>query len=165
MSDSQTAQNVIVALRQIMRAVDMHSKKLERDYHLTGPQLIVLNEIIRSDQIPIGCLAKTVHLSNATITGIVDRLEKRGLVKRIRSTNDRRQVLIRTTEKGRDTLKDAPPPLQEQFMNRFEGLPSEEQNAILHSLEQTAAMMNAEDLDVGPILSGQPLPENNKKSL
>jgi len=163
MSDSQVARNVLVALRQIMRAVDIHSKKLERDYRLTGPQLIVLHEIIKNDKMPIGCLAKTANLSNATITGIVDRLEKKGLVKRIRGSNDRRQILIQATETGTDTLKNAPPSLQKQFMKRFDRLPSEEQKAILRALEHTATMMNAEDLDVGPILSGQPLTEDSKK--
>jgi DNA-binding MarR family transcriptional regulator len=146
-----------------MRAVDIHSKKLERNYRLTGPQLIVLNEIIKNNQMPIGRLAKTVNLSNATITGIVDRLEKRGLLKRIRSADDRRQVLIQATETGQSTFRSAPPPLQEQFITRFGGLPLKEQNAILHALERTAAMMNAEDLDVGPILSGQPLTDRSEK--
>lgn len=164
MSENQISSEVLIALRQIMRAVDIHSKKLEQSHHLTGPQQTVLNEIARCIDIPIGTLAKAVSLSNATVTGIVDRLEKRGLVTRGRSLNDRRQVLIQATESGLSTLKSAPPSLQQQFTDRFEKLDGAEQQTILRSLERTASMLNAEELEVGPILSGQPLPENDTNS-
>jgi len=148
---------VLIALRQIMRAVDLHSKKLEKDYKLTGPQLIVLSQTVKQDDIPIGKLAERVSLSNATITGIVDRLEKRGLVQRIRGTNDRRQVLITATSEGIRVMKAAPSPLQEQFLNRFKKLSANEQKTILRALEEVATMMKAEHLDVAPVLFGQSL--------
>lgn len=160
MSDIDLTSNVLIALRRIMRAVDLHSKKTEKEYKLTSPQLILLNQIVKRDEIPIGILAKNVSLSNATITGIVDRLESRGLVKRIRSSNDRRQVLIKTTDQGIEILKSAPSLLQEQFIKRFEELKSTEQEAILAALEKVATMMQAEHLEVAPVLSGQSLQDN-----
>ena len=160
MDNNGLTSSVLIALRQIMRAVDLHSKKLEKQHNLTSPQLILLNHIVQTDGIPIGTLARNVSLSNATITGIVDRLEKRGLVERIRSSEDRRQVLIKTTSEGSDTLKNAPSPLQEDFVNKFNFLDTDEQRGILEALEKVAAMMKAERLEVAPVLSGQPLPEN-----
>jgi DNA-binding MarR family transcriptional regulator len=161
MSGDDMSLSVLVALRKIMRAVNLHSKKIEKTYQLTTPQLIVLTEIINQSDSPIGVLAKHVRLSNATITGIVDRLEKRGLIERVRSLGDRRQVLIKATNKGIETLKNAPSPLQEQFLNRFNKLDASEQKSILESLEKIATMMKAEHLDVAPMLSEQSLSDNN----
>lgn len=163
MQDNELNLKVLVALRRIMRAVDLHSKKLEREYRLTGPQLIILHEIIKTESITIGGLAKAVNLSNATITGIIDRLEKRGLVVRIRSSDDRRQVLIKTTAAGTKTLKSAPSPLQEEFVNRFNNLNSNDQESVLAALERVAEMMNAEHLEVAPMLSAQSLPEGGRE--
>ena len=165
MVDNDLSSNVLIALRQIMRAVELHSKKLEKNYNLTGPQLILLNQIVKHDGIPMSTLAINMSLSSATITGIVDRLEKRGLVERTRGSSDRRQILIKATEIGIETLNSAPSPLQEQFVKRFEELGADGQKTILNALEQVATMMKAEHLEVAPVLSAQPLQDdglNNK---
>ncbi|MBD3168018.1 MAG: MarR family transcriptional regulator [candidate division Zixibacteria bacterium] len=157
MPENETTSKVLRVLRQIMRAVDLHSKKLEKEYNLTGPQLIVLHEIVRNQEIPIGILAQKVSLSNATLTGIIDRLENRGLVNRVRNIEDRRKVLIKSTKTGEKTLKNAPSPLQEEFRRQFEKLRIFKQKEILASLEMVASMMSAESLDVAPMLTGQSL--------
>ena len=162
MQDNELSSKVLIALRRIMRAVDLHSKKLEKDYKLTGPQLLILTEIVKTDAITIGELATSVSLSNATITGIIDRLEKHGLARRIRGLNDRRQIFIEVTESCREILASAPPPLQEQFIERFEKLALGERKKILDSLEKVAAMMNVRHLEVAPMLSGQSLKDSDR---
>jgi DNA-binding MarR family transcriptional regulator len=148
-----------------MRAVSLNSKKLEKNYNLTGPQLILLNEIAKSGEVAIGALAMTVNLSNPTTSGIVDRLEKRALVVRTRGSDDRRKVFVGITETGRKTLGSAPPPLQAQFIGQFGQLKPEEQRNILSALEKVALMINAEHLEVAPVLSGQSLDESEKNSI
>lgn len=71
---------VIVALRRITRAIDLHSKGLVNEVGLTAPQLATLLAVQRLHPINVSALAKSVHLSQATMTGILNRLEKRGLV-------------------------------------------------------------------------------------
>lgn len=160
--DSEISSKVLIALRRIMRAVDLYSKNLEKNYGLTSPQLIVLREINGSNGAPIGALAKMANLSNATLTGIVDRLEKRNLVERTRSSNDRRQVFVKVTSSGKDILKNAPPLLQDRFIKEFRNLNHGEQQLILKSLEKVASMMDAEQIDVAPMLSGQSLTEESE---
>jgi len=160
--DSEISSKVLIALRRIMRAVDLYSKNLEKNYGLTSPQLIVLREINGSNGAPIGALAKMANLSNATLTGIVDRLEKRNLVERTRSLNDRRQVFVKVTSSGKDILKNAPPLLQDRFIKEFRNLNHGEQQLILKSLEKVASMMDAEQIDVAPMLSGQSLTEESE---
>jgi DNA-binding MarR family transcriptional regulator len=160
--DNEINNQILIALRRIMRAVDLHSKNLERNFNLTGPQLILLREIDKIGDAPIGVLAQHINLSNATLTGIVDRLEKRQLVERVRSTNDRRQVIVRVTGRGKAILSESPPLLQDRFIEELGKLDKERQTAILESLEQVAAMMQAGHLDAAPMLSVQPIADANK---
>ena len=53
----------------------------------------------------IGALAERLVLRHHTVVGLVDRLERRGLVRRGRAAGDRRQVRIVLTRRGRDTLR------------------------------------------------------------
>ncbi|NVK43560.1 MAG: MarR family transcriptional regulator [Oceanospirillaceae bacterium] len=143
---------VLVALRRIMRAVDMHSRRLASEYGLTGPQAQVLKTVIESGGLTAGALARRVSLSQATITDILKRLEQRGLVVRERCSDDRRRVNVRATTDAEEILSTAPPLLQDTFVARFEQLERWEQLMLLSSLQRIAAMMDAESLDAAPIL-------------
>jgi DNA-binding MarR family transcriptional regulator len=142
--------DVLVTLRQIIRAIDMHSKQLVKRYGLTAPQLMVLKEIMADQDINIGRVAKKVSLSQATVTNIIDRLENRGLVTRERSVQDKRRVIVRVTEQTREILKNDPSVLQEEFVSKFKELEDWEQNLILSSIQRIAKMMNAENLEISP---------------
>lgn len=159
MTDDTTQQpspfsdQVLVALRKIIRATDLHSRKLLRQFGLTGPQLVSLREIAARGELSGSSLAKAISVSLPTATGIVARLESRGLVLRRRSSSDRRQMLVSITEAGKHVLETAPPPLQETFTDQLEALPDWEQTQILSVLQRVVAMMEAEELDASPILT------------
>lgn len=144
---------VLVTIRRIMRAIDLHSRFLVQRHGLTGPQLILLQEIATCREIQMGELAKRANLSPPTVTSIIDRLERRGLISRRRSENDKRRVLISATRDGLEILLNSPPPLQESFIAEFESLQEWEQTLILSSLQRVAAMMHATNLDAAPLLS------------
>ncbi|MCG6942993.1 MAG: MarR family transcriptional regulator [Thiohalocapsa sp.] len=144
---------VLVALRRVIRAVDLHSRALVRSHGLTAPQALVLKEIVAAGELPVGAVAQRVSLSHATITDILNRLERRGLVARTRSDTDRRRVLVRATPDAKQTLKRAPPLLQESFASRFAGLADWEQTMLLASLQRIAALMDAERIDAAPVLA------------
>ena len=144
---------VIVALRRITRAIDLHSRDLMQQVGLTAPQLAALQAIGRLQPITIGALAKSIHLSQATLTGILTRLEFQTLVSRVRSVSDRRAVVVELTEEGRAVLDDAPSLLQDQFRRELLRLQEWEQTQMLATLQRIAAMMDAEELDAAPVLA------------
>ncbi|MBI9083993.1 MAG: MarR family transcriptional regulator [Desulfobacterales bacterium] len=152
-------QLVLVSLRKIIQSIDLHSRFLVKQYGLTGPQLVVLQEIAKAGEAPIGKIAKACSLSQATVTGVLERLEKRRLVARQRSDMDRRQVLVKTTEAGDRLLKDAPPPMQEHFVEHFNQLQDWEQAMILSALQRLVAMMDAGRLQAAPFLTTGPIDE------
>lgn len=143
---------IIQALRRIMRAVDIHSRKLSLDYNITGPQLITLMSVAEKGPLTLAAIARDIHLSASTLVGIVDRLEEKGFVKRERSAKDRRQVNISVTEEGRRFVSRAPSPLQETLIEAFNELAVDEQATIAHSLQRIVELMEARELDAAPIL-------------
>lgn len=151
------SQAVLVALRRIMRAIDLHSHRLMHQLGVTAPQLVVLQELSRSGSVPAGSLAKQVSLSAATITGIITRLARRGLVERRADSQDRRRVLVGITARGEELLATAPLPIQESFIREFESLPDWEKSNILSSLQRVVAMMEATELEAAPILTTGPI--------
>ncbi len=154
---------VLVALRRIMRAIDLHSRQLVQRLGVTGPQLIVLQELSRSGAVPVGSLARAVSLSHATVTGIVTRLERGGLVERRADEEDRRRVLVDLTPKGETLLATAPLPIQQSFITAFERLEEWERSLILSSLQRVGGMMEASGLDAAPILATGPIDRGTSK--
>ncbi len=144
------SEQVLNTLRQIIRAIDIHSKYLSKNYGLTGPQLVAIREIALSPYITIGELARRVSLSQATVTTIVDRLEAKELVVRYRSEVDKRRVILQVTEKGQELLAAHPTFLQEEFVHKFEALEEWEKTLILSSIQRLAHMMRAADLERHP---------------
>src|SRR5689334_3765109 len=96
---------IVTALRRIIRAIDLHSRDLLQNFGLTAPQLMTLQELSRLGPVPVGVLSAAVHVSQATMTGILDRLEQRTLVLRTRDGVDRRSVTITMTPEGAKLLK------------------------------------------------------------
>lgn len=147
-----THNDLLIAIRQITRAIDMSSKRLVKSAGLTAPQFLVLQTLSTGYPKKPSDIAKEVYLSQATVTSIVDRLSKAELVRREKSETDRRVINIYLTAEGGNRLKNAPPLLQENFTKQFEGLDRWEQTLLLSSLQRLAAMMNAEEIDAAPIL-------------
>lgn len=143
---------IVAALRRIMRAVDLHSRRLLDDHGLTAPQLAVLRELERAGPSSPAALASAVHLARGTLTGILARLERRGLAAREPSPVDRRSVVISLTDLGRGVLERAPSLLQERFRSELERLEDWEQMLLLSTLQRIASMMDASHLDAAPHL-------------
>ncbi|WP_417488523.1 MarR family winged helix-turn-helix transcriptional regulator [Maricaulis sp.] len=144
--------DVLIAVRRIVRAVDLHSKKLMKASGLTSSQRIVLQTLVQKGSVTPGVIAREVSLSQPTVTVILDRLEQRGLISRQRSQTDRRSVHIEINDAGRQCLADAPPALQSGFLRSFGGLADWEQQMLIASLQRLAELMSAEDVDAAPIL-------------
>ena len=145
-------EKVLIALRRIIRATDLYSRKLSKEAGLTAPQLLILHALQCRGELTMGEIADEVTLSQGTITTILDRLEKRGLLHRERGSSDKRRVYAHISTRGRELLAQAPAPLQQEFMHRFQQLDEREQSGILGALEKVAAMMNAGDIDASPVL-------------
>ncbi|MBL0715823.1 MAG: MarR family transcriptional regulator [Desulfosarcina sp.] len=158
MMAQQRCKEMLVSLRKITRAISLHSRDLSKRYGLTGPQLVILNEISSHESLSVTQLARSISLSQATVTDILNRLAKKGFVERTRDDKDRRRVIIRITPKCRDFLSQAPPPLQETFVERYANLPEWEQLMILSALKRIVDLISAGKIDAAPFLATEALP-------
>lgn len=148
-------QELLIALRKVIRAIDLHSKHLNKTSGLTSPQLLIMLEIDKAPGINSSQVAKNVNLSAATVTNILDRLENKSLVSRVRDTQDKRKVGLFLTDAGKALLLNAPQALQEHFINKFSSLAQWEQSQLLSSMERLSEMMNADEIDAAPLLELQ----------
>ena len=144
---------IVAAIRQIIRAVDLHSRRLVDGHGLTGPQLAVLQNVGRLGPISPKALSEAVHLSQATVTGILQRLERRGLTRREPSPRDRRSVLICIEPAGRDVLQASPSLLQDEFRKSLANLEEWERLQILATLQRVATLMGVRDFNASPYLA------------
>ena len=163
-SVSDYEEDILRSLRRITRAIDLHSRKLANTFGLTGPQLICLRALNEVEVCSPKVLANTVYLSPATITGIMDRLVMRQLVRRERSTSDRRQVVLTLTKAGRALVEQAPSPLQARFVSRLENLDDEERQRLRASLDRIVELMDGDDLEAAAVLSTSPSAQSSEEA-
>jgi DNA-binding MarR family transcriptional regulator len=77
------------------------SKRMEKNLGVTGPQRLVIRIAGRFPGISAGDLARLLHVHPSTLTGILDRLERSGLIRRRSDPRDGRRSLLGLTDKGR----------------------------------------------------------------
>ncbi len=157
MNPSDLCDEVLISLRRIVRAIELESRQLVRSHGLTGPQILILKTLKQSSETTVGQLAEQVSLSKPTVTDILNRLEKYGMVQRLRSEQDKRRVQVTITELAREKLADSPPLLQESFAGEFQLLKKWEQLQLISSLHKIAEMMDAREIDSSPMLTSGPI--------
>jgi len=146
--ETDFAGSILLSLRRIIRSIDQHNKQLGRQYELTVPQLVCLRQLLADGEMAPSQLAKAIYLSQATVTGIIDRLEAKGLISRERSTQDRRRITVRLTDRGTRLANEMPWPLQERFSKSLADLAQEEIEQIDTILKRLVAMMEAPALPI-----------------
>ena len=147
-------ENILRSIRRIIRATDLYSRRLASEHHLTTPQLLCLRLLAQEGPLTPGALAKEMYLSQATITGVLDRLEKRDMVQRRRDQSDRRKVSIHLTLQGQEAVRRAPRPLHERFASRLEALNPAELDEIDRVLSKVVEMMEVGEVAAAPVIAG-----------
>jgi DNA-binding MarR family transcriptional regulator len=150
--------SIVDNLRRVFQVVHGHSKKAERETGLTGPQLWAIKVIADSAPIRVSDLAARMYLHPATTVGILDRLEKKGLIVRVRSQQDRRSVEISLTESGSEVVAKAPEVAQGLLVSGLERLSSRSLKMVDSGLAQMVKILGAQEIPPQLILS----PEVNR---
>ena len=149
---------IVDNLRRVFQVVNEQSKKAEHATGLTGPQLWAIKTIAQESPIMVSEIARRMYLHPATVVGILDRLEKQGLVVRIRSIEDRRVVKVELTAQGQALVKKAPKVAQGLLVEGLEKLNAKKLINIAQGLDQMVGILGAQNIPPQLILS----PEVNK---
>jgi MarR family transcriptional regulator, organic hydroperoxide resistance regulator len=134
----------VQCLRRIVKAIEDYSHEVSSSFGITGPQLWALKTISQSSSLTLGNLSKQMYLHPSTISGVIDRLEGRGLVQRVRDTNDRRVVTVELTPAGQELVKRAPNPVQGKMIYGLTKLKRDELRAIYDSVRKLTEIVEAE---------------------
>ncbi len=129
------------ALRRIVRALGVSSRTAEHTAGITGAQLLVLQRLAEAPAHSLNDLAERTFTHQSTVSVVVDRLVERRFVKRERSKDDARKILLSLTTTGRTALRKAPPPAQTQLIDALRRLPRRQLHAIADGLTATASTM------------------------
>ena len=144
----QKTQDIIFMIRKLMQGAELYTKALNKKYQVSAAQLNCLLALHAHGPLPPSQIAKHMMVKSSTVTGVVDRLERKGLVKRVRNSPDRRIINIQLTGAGSELAKHAPPPIQQKIIRGLKHLSGEEIDQIVLGLSQLTNMLDVQDLEV-----------------
>ncbi|OKH89943.1 MarR family winged helix-turn-helix transcriptional regulator [Thalassospira sp. TSL5-1] len=153
--------DALISIRRILRASDIHAKRLSKLAGLKTSQLLVLQSLDDAGEMTVGEIAAKVNLAQASTTSLVDKLQSMGLVKRARGHSDKRKVYVRLTDMAHDVLGKAPMALHDRFSEKFKNLEEWEQSFLVAALQRVSTMMDAGDIDVAPLLDHEAIVEKS----
>jgi len=147
---------LMISIRKIVRAVNLESKIIEKDFGLSIPQLLTLkflkNELEFKSTMKL--LKEHLSLNASTVTGIITRLETKGFVARLPNPNDKRSTPIVLTSRGNELVSKTDESLHERMYKKSLRVSEDEFNQIIVSLETLIELFDINDIDASPIISG-----------
>ena len=139
---------IIFSIRRLMQAGELYTKELNKIYNVSAAQLNCLLALHENGSLPPSQIAKHILVNSSTVTGIIDRLEHKGLVERLRNSPDRRVITVRLTKTGKMLAENAPPPIQQKIFDGLNKLSESEIEHIARTLSKLTDMLDVQDLEV-----------------
>ena len=136
----------IQSLRRIFKAVQDYSQEVSQEFGITGPQLWALKTIYAEESLSLSELSKKMYLHPSTVTGVVDRLERKGYVFRDRGQKDRRVVKVQLTPSGKQLVKKAPNPVQGKMIYGLRKMNQGELEKIHGAVEKLVEIAEAKNV-------------------
>ena len=94
---SDYTQQIIYSIRRLIQASELYTKELNKKYQVSAAQLNCILTLYEHGPLPPSKIANHMMVKSSTVTGVVDRLEKKGLAERMRNSPDRRVITIQLT--------------------------------------------------------------------
>ena len=139
---------IIFSIRRLMQAGELYTKELNKIYNVSSTQLNCLLILYENGPLSPSQIAKYILVNSSTVTGIIDRLEQKDLVQRLRNSPDRRVITIQLTDSGKILAEHAPPPIQQKIIDGLNRLSENEIDQIALILTKLTDMLDVKDLKV-----------------
>ncbi len=146
---------ILIKIRKIVRSVDIESKKIQKEYGVSIPQVLCLNFLHESPnyQATQGEIRNFLNLNSSTVSGIINRLEKKGLLARLPKSGDKRVVNISLTSAGDKLFGSIPSLLHEQLSDKLQNLEQSELDKVEESLETIIRLLDIEQIEASPLIT------------
>jgi DNA-binding MarR family transcriptional regulator len=160
MSDSDTAKlyaspaadhrptdalEVLRKFRLIFRSVKKHFRWVEQRCGVSGAQLWVMWEIHERPRCRVSDIARSLSIHQSTVSNMLDKLERRALISRRRSTSDQREVRLQLTARGRAVVAVAPGPARGVLVEALNTIPRQTLESLDASLDEVIGAMILRD--------------------
>ncbi len=133
-ASEDAASNVMDDIRRIVRALHTASSQSQRDLGVSAAQLFVLRQMAVKAGQSMGDIAQRTRTSQSSVSEVVARLVRRGLVARQAASDDRRRAVLTLTPAGREVLRSAPDTIQERLLDGLGRLPSDQRQLLAEML-------------------------------
>ncbi len=143
-------QRAIYLIRKLMQSGAFYTKELNKKFNISAPQVACLLALYENGPVSLSFIAKQIMVKSSTLTGIIDRMEQKGLVTRTRNSTDRRVITIELTDAGQALAANAPPPIQLKIVQGLKRIDEEEREQIVQSLKKLAEMIDAQEMGEEP---------------
>ncbi len=146
---------ILIKVRKIVRSINLESKKIQKEYGVSIPQVLCLNYLQKAEgfQATQGEIRKFLNLNSSTVSGIIDRLERKGYVARLPRSGDKRVVNITLTSGGEEHLSMIPSLLHEQLSEKLQHLDAEQLKKLQEGLDLLVTLLNLQEVEASPLLT------------
>jgi DNA-binding MarR family transcriptional regulator len=153
--------DILIKLRKIVRSVNLESKRVEKEQGVSIPQLLCLQFLAEQEDYRTNAakLKTFLNLNASTISGILRRLEKKGLVAKLPKTTDKRVTLISLTASGMELIQTAPITFQQKLSKKLQALPPEKLQTIIDGIDILTSIMEVDEVDASPIITSEEFPK------
>ncbi|MBD3254942.1 MAG: MarR family transcriptional regulator [Candidatus Lokiarchaeota archaeon] len=127
--------DLIRKLEKQLNQIDRISFRIHGVEDITPPQMFILRQLWMEDGLQLKELAERGNCSRATMTGVVDSLEKKGYILRTPNLEDRRSYLIKLTSKGKES-KEYKLPIDKERKDYFRAFSTEDLNTLYQLLKK-----------------------------
>jgi len=145
---SDHTKQIIFSIRRLIQASELYTKELNRKYQISAAQLNCILTLYEYGPLPPSKIADHMMVKSSTVTGVVDRLEIKGIAERMRNSPDRRVITIQLTEAGKKLAQNAPPPIQQKIIDGLKKTDTAKKKQIVSSLNLLTDMLDVQDLEV-----------------
>ncbi|WP_167607884.1 MarR family winged helix-turn-helix transcriptional regulator [Maribellus sediminis] len=147
--------DILIKIRKIVRSIDIESKKIQKEHGVSIPQVLCLNFLHNSPnyQATQGEIRRFLNLNPSTVSGIIDRLEKKGYLARLPKLGDKRVVNIALTSAGDKLLKTIPSLLHVQLSEKLKKLNEEEFIKVEEGLNTLIRILDIEAIEASPMIT------------
>ncbi len=156
---------ILIKIRKIVRSIDIESKKIQKEYGVSIPQVLCLSFLRESPnyQSTQGEIRNFLNLNSSTVSGIINRLEKKGLLARLPKSGDKRVVNIALTSAGDKLLSSVPSLLHEHLSEKLQKLDKLELQKVEKSLNTLITLLEIEQVEASPLITLDSNLEDNEE--
>lgn len=138
--------HLVVELDALLRNIAGHLRKRGRDilgnFEITNPQFDALLVLRENGELTMGELCAKMYLACSTATDLIDRMERNGLIERVRDSQDRRVIRLRVLEKGSNIIDEVLEARQTYLAAQFADLDEVDKKNLIQALEQLNHLMS-----------------------